>query len=143
MQSALDAHVALHAVAPHTYGAHGVSAVTHVPMPLHVSTLALPPVQAGDAQDVVLEYSVHEPLPLQEPVVPHVDAAWVPHSLSGSPELGAVGRIGAHTPFLPDVPFLASEHAMHPPLHAVSQQKPSTQYPDGHCAFKVQAEPGA
>ncbi len=35
----------------------------------------------------------------------------------------------------------AAAHTSHPPLHALLQQKPSTQFPDVHWALLVQACP--
>jgi len=40
-------------------------------------------------------------------------------------------------------PVLAAEHAMQVPVHALSQQKPSTQLPFRHSVAEVQASPFA
>jgi hypothetical protein len=58
----------------------------------------------------------------------------VGQSLSGSVSY----LIDPQTPSTP-LPFLAALHAMHLLSHLLSQQKPSTQYPVGHCEFNVHA----
>jgi hypothetical protein len=45
-----------------------------------------------------------------------------------------------HVPLAP-LPFFAVLQALHDSVQAVSQQNPSTQLPDAHCALAMQAVP--
>ncbi len=105
MQSASPAQLVLHAVAPHTYGAHGTDAPSwHAPEPLHAAVVAVPFAQA-DAHAVPAGQSWQAPA-WHLPSVPQVDAAFVAHRPRGSaiPSFAA-----AHVPFTP--PVRAAEHA--------------------------------
>jgi hypothetical protein len=57
------------------------------------------------------------------------------HSLSGS----VPAEIARHNPF--EAPVLAKEQAMQDPVHALSQQNPSTQFPLRQSFAAVQANP--
>jgi len=71
-------------------------------------------------------------------LVPHVDAACVAHSLSGS----VPAPTGPQVPSMP-APFLAREHAWQSPVHAVAQHVPSTQKVLAHWFPAVHATPVA
>jgi hypothetical protein len=122
-QSAVVVQLALHAVAPHTYGAQEVVApATHEPAPLQVAAAVLvAPRHDAEPQRVPDGQFRHAPA-LQLPSVPHVEAALTAQTPRGS----AIPFVAvAHVPFVPLVS--AAEHAWQAVLHAVSQQKPSTQ----------------
>jgi hypothetical protein len=74
---------------------------------------------------------------LHIPDVPQVEEACAAHSFCGS----VLEEMGAQTPFGELPPLSALLHAMHAPVQAVSQQKPSTQLPLVHCEPEVQAPP--
>jgi hypothetical protein len=99
--------------------------------PTHAVPVAL---QVAGAHDV--ECVVQVPLPLQtcpNSVAPLHVAPSAAHSPRGSAPLW----IGVHVPLLPPTPEIAAAHAWHWPVHAVSQQKPSTQKPLAHWSFAL------
>ena len=69
--------------------------------------------------------------------MPQVEAAAAVHSLSGSVPVVMLPQ----TPLTP--PFFAAEQAWQRPVHAVLQQKPSTQKPLEHSFAAVHATPVA
>ncbi len=116
----------MHAVAPQTYGVHGVE-VTGVqpPRPLHVL--------AGTAAPVVHAALLH--------VVP--EPGYAPHAVRVDPSHCALhAPVPPHAVRLPcgaptiaeQVPGVGPSHASHSPAHAESQQTPSTHDPVAHCA---------
>jgi len=64
---------------------------------------------------------------LQAPKVPHVDGGCHGHEPPGS----VFAAAKPHVPSAPE-PFCAAVHAVHVPVHALSQHTPSTQKPDWH-----------
>ena len=82
----------------------------------------------------------HDPMPSQVPSPAHDDGYPVPTTQASFGSVSAL--IGPHTPSAP-LPFLAAEQAMHPSVHASSQQTPSTQLPLAHSFFRVQAAPSS
>jgi hypothetical protein len=92
--------------------------------------------QLAAAQTVPFAHCAHFPVPSQAPVVPHVDATVVAHSLSGS----ALSTIGPQTPSTP-LPFFPAEQAWHVPVQALLQQTLSTQLPLRHSLGKLHEPP--
>jgi hypothetical protein len=127
-QSTSLVHELPHTLPEHAYTPHErVPPSTQVPAPLQVSVSdAIEAAQDAALQTVPLGQSRHVPAPLQLPSVPQLDAALGAHSLCGSLPAG----IDPHVPF--DPPVSAALHALHVPLHALLQQKPSTQLPLVH-----------
>lgn len=76
-------------------------------------------------EQVLPLYILQAPAPSQDPPE---------HSLSGLP----YRTMGLHVPSAP-CPFFAAVHAIHVPVHALSQQTPSTQNPLAHSAPVEQA----
>jgi len=72
---------------------------------------------------------------LHEPLVPQVDAADVPHSLSGSVPL----LMFAQVPSVP--PVFDATHAWQSPPQAVLQHTPSAQLPLAHWSAAAHVEP--
>lgn len=107
-----------------------------LPAPSHACPVCHPALQDVAPQAAPCGCSAHAPAPSHVPVVPQVVEAVLAHSFCGSVELA----IGPHTPLLPD-PLSDTLHAMHGPVHAVSQQNPSTQLPDAHWAPVAHACP--
>jgi hypothetical protein len=113
-----------------------VGGVWQVPAPLHVlggwyvETLHDSPMQAVPA--VHLRQA---PAPSHMPSWPQVDVACCAHSLSGS----VPPMIGRHRPSAAAV--FAFEQAAQLPLHADSQQTPSTQEPVLHSPLLAQGAP--
>src|SRR6185437_833463 len=105
-----------------------VPLLTQVPDPLQVSAFCSTPAEHDDALHTVPEaHSAQAPEPLHEPLVPQVEAADAPHSLSGSVPL----LMSPQVPSTP-LPFLAAVHAWQVPVQAVLQHTPSTQSPLEH-----------
>jgi hypothetical protein len=104
-----SAHIVVHAGELQRYGAHscvcGVG-VTHVPLPLHVDCFVNDvPAHEAPLHTVPLAYLRQAPAPSHIPSSPHVEAASLAHSESGSvPTFTA-----AHWPLL--APVLPAEHA--------------------------------
>jgi hypothetical protein len=94
------------------------------------------PAHEAAVQTVPLGYFWQAPLPSQKPVAPQDAALWAAHSLSGS----TPAAMRPQTPFTPE-PFLAAEQAWQSPVHAASQQRPSTQKPLAQSLGRVQAAP--
>jgi len=123
--------------APHAYAPHDWSVVVpQVPAPSQVRAgVNVETLHDAATQIVPTVYFRHPPLPSHVPSSPQVDDGSAVHSLSGSVP-----------PMIPRQSPLAwavfePAHAMQPPVHAVSQQKPSTQAPVEHWEGSVQAEP--
>jgi hypothetical protein len=133
----LARHDVPHEAAPHAYAPHDWSAtVPQVPAPSQVRAgVNVETLHDAATQTVPKVYLRHAPLPSQVPSSPQVDAGSAVQSLSGS----VPPTIPRQRPLAWAVFELA--HAMQPPVHAVSQQKPSTQAPVEHWEGSVQAEP--
>jgi hypothetical protein len=130
-------HDGLHELAPHAYAPHDWSvAVPQVPAPSQVRAgVNVATLHDAATQTVPTVYLRHAPRPSHVPSSPHVDNGSAVHSASGSvPPMIALQTPLAWAVFEP-------AHAMQLPVHAVSQQKPSTQAPVEHCEGSVQAEP--
>ncbi|MES1205989.1 MAG: hypothetical protein ABUS79_08625, partial [Pseudomonadota bacterium] len=136
-QSALDAHVDLHAEPPHWNAPHELDAgVAHFPPPLQVAAgvnVFVPAGQLAPLQAVPDGYSWHAPAPSHLPSVPHEAAPWSTHEPAGS---GMPAGTLRHCPTEP-----ASAHDLHAPLQAVAQQTPWAHTPDAHCVPLLQAAP--
>jgi hypothetical protein len=121
-QSPGPAQLCLHAVAPHTYGAHGVvTALMQLPAPSQLAdAVCVPAAQlAGEHCEVGKVHavvSVPLQLPAHTPVPPH----------AVRPPTGAPVT-GEQVPTLP-----ARLHAAHCSVHALLQHTPSTQKPLAH-----------
>ncbi len=138
-QSLSLAHCVSHVVPLQTYGAHWtVAAVGQFPMPSQLDeSVSTPFVQ------LACTHVTEEPTyPVQDVrVLPSHWAAWHGSVAGGT---GHAGRLpcglpttGVHVPVLP-----ATSHASHSPVHALSQQTPSTQNPLTHAPFDPQDSPG-
>lgn len=132
-QSASAAHVVPHDLSPlQTYGAQLRSAPeTQAPRPSHVEGDSRPPLHL-EPHALVAGASLHA-----EGFVP----SHAPPHCEGSPAHGVrlprgAPTAGTHLPSVPD-----SAHASHCPVHADSQQTPSTQKPLSHSRPSVQAAP--
>ena len=89
--------------------------------------------QVSGAQTVSTAYLRQAPLPSHLPSVPH-DAAPVSLHLPW-------GSMAPRATFLHWPSELCSEQLWQAPVQAVSQQTPSTHWPELHCAAVVQGEP--
>ena len=107
-----------------------------MPRPLQVNPVSVPAEQLVFPQPVPLAYSLQLWLPSQLPFFLHVSEPSSSHSPSGS----VSDAIAPQVPSTP-VPFLLAEQASHVPAQAVSQQKPSMQWPLVHCEADVQLLP--
>ena len=109
-----------------------VELLVQVPEPLQTdAVVTLPPVQLAGVQTVVLSGDLH--------VMALVPSHWALHL--PVPPQAARGLIGSpvttlHLPTEPDC-----LHDWHWPSHLPSQQTPSTQFPDVHCAAAEQLAP--
>jgi hypothetical protein len=130
-------HEVWQAVAPHTYGSHGVlEAAWQVPAPSQVRAgVALPALHEAAAQVVPAGHRPQAPAPLHVPVRPQVLASLAAHSLSGS----VPAATGAQVPSV--WPVLVCEQAMQLPAQAWSQHRPSTQLPLRQSVATEQAAP--
>ena len=125
------------AVPTHTYEPHEVALATmQLPEPSHDWPVCQPLLQVVAPHAVPCGCSAQAPAPLHVPMVLQVVDAVLAHSFCGSVALA----IGPHTPLFPE-PLIAALQAVHGPVHAVSQQKPSTQLPEAHCVPVVHAAP--
>jgi hypothetical protein len=88
--------------------------------------------QLAAPQTVVATYLRQPPLPSQVPSCPHVDGSSATHSERGS----VPGSAFLHVPRL-----LVAAQVWQLPLHAVSQQTPSTQKPLAQSPVTTQAVP--
>jgi len=135
-QSALAVHVALHAEAPHWYGAHAMAAgVTQAPAPSQVDAGVNVAPLAGHVappHGVPCGYFWHPPA-AHMPLVPHVEVPCATHVPDGS---GAPVGTSAHWPMV-----AAIAHERQAPAHAVAQQTPCAQKPDPHSAACEQNAP--
>ena len=115
----------------HAYPPHDVpfAPTVHVFGAVHALGRLSFPTHTGAPQLVPIAQYAHARCPSHDPVVPHVLDAWSAHSSSGS----VPDTMAPHTPSAPP-PFFAALHASHAPVHAVSQQYPSTQCPPVHSA---------
>jgi hypothetical protein len=130
-QSVSAAHVAGQAPLLQRYSPHDCGVLVQLPLPSH-------------------EYPLTPPLPLHERA-PHAVPAFasglqppvplqVPSGPQGSPEI--VGQLswwglvylaaGLHVPLVPGLTWRVAAHATQVVLHALLQQKPSTQLPVAH-----------
>ncbi len=128
MQSLSPTQLVAQAVAPHTYGVHGVVVpAVHAPLPLHNAADVSDPAAHDDAPHTVpAGQSSHAPA-LHLPSVPQVAGVAAVHSPRGS----AVPSVASEqVPFVP--PVRDAAQAWQAPLHAVWQQNPSTQKPLVH-----------
>ncbi len=136
MQSALEAHEVLHAVAPHKYAPHeAVTGDGHEPTPLQLAArVATPFVQLAARHEVELDGNAQLAtlMPSHDPLQSDPSPAHATRGATGVP------TTGEHVPARP-----VRLHAWHCPVHAVLQQKPSTQKPETHCFASVQAAPFA
>jgi hypothetical protein len=138
-QSVFARHDVAHEAAPHAYAPHDWSIDNpQVPAPSQVRAVVnVETLHDAATQIVPTVYLRHAPLPSHVPSRPQVDIGSTVHSLSGSvPPMMPRQRPLAWAVFEP-------AHAMQPPVHALSQQKPSTQAPVEHWEGSVQAEPWA
>jgi hypothetical protein len=139
-QSVENAQLVVQAEAPHMYGAHDVGAgALHVPRPSQV----LGPVNIDAAHEVVASHGVpagklrHPPV-WHLPSVPQLDASFTAHWSRGS---GLPSITGLQVPFA--TPVKPVKQAWQALVHAVSQQKPSTQKPLTHSSAAPQSAPFA
>jgi hypothetical protein len=124
-------HVGVHD-AVHLPSVPGMLHASHAPE--HALLQQTPSTQKPEAQLALLvQYPplpacaiTHAPKPLQ----------FVAHSSSGS----VLTAIFPHVPSLP-LPFFTAEHAWQAPVHALSQQTPSTHEPDVHSPALAQTVP--
>jgi hypothetical protein len=119
---------------PQMNGAHGSDApATQMPAPSHFDdSRRVDPVQLPVAHSVPCAYLWQAPAPSQVPSLPQVGAPSSAHSLAGS----VPAATGEQVPILP-----ATLQAWQVPLHAVSQQAPSMQWPVAHSPPAVQSAP--
>lgn len=110
--------------------------IEQVPLPSQLGVLRTVPWQMGEPHSVPEGWSWQAPAPLQNPVMPQLEAGWAVHSSSGS----VLGGMKPQMPSGPP-PFFAEVHAWQVPLQAESQQTPSTQKPKMHCEPVVHASP--
>ena len=132
MQSAVVAHVVLHAVGPHRYGAQLVAICRHVPLPSQLPTgIAVDPVQDTVPQLVPAGIGRHAPLPSQVPLNPQ-------GGLAAHPPCGSIAPAGTgrQVPALP-----ATLHDVQVPQLVVEQHTPSTQLPLSHSVPAAQICP--
>jgi hypothetical protein len=134
-QSLVVAQLVLHAVPTqaklpeHGFAASGVQ----LPVPSHAL--------------VTSSWSLHEVLPHVVPDAAYWQACWPPPAVHVAPHVVPAPGHAARCPC--GLPFTcehrpcaaATSHAWHCPVHAVSQQKPSTQKPLSHWSPAVQAAP--
>ena len=112
--------------------------VTQVPLPLHDPLdVNIPLLQVELPQLLPATCNRHAPAPLHMPSCPQALPVSTAHSLSGS----VPALIGRHFPSCP--PVFKAEHAMQLPLHALSQQSPSTHDPEEHSLLVLQVVPFA
>jgi hypothetical protein len=133
-QSAFDAQVVLHAVAPQAYGLHElVVAALQVPAPSQVrAALSVDPVQLCAAHTVPFAYSWQAPLPSHDPLVPQLAAPLSVHWLSGSLPAGTVVQV-------PTEPV--SAHDWQVPAQAALQHTPWAQKFELQSVLAVHAVP--
>jgi hypothetical protein len=135
-QSVVLAQSPLHLSVPQTYGAQiFFCARGHEPVPeQNASNVAAPLEQLGARHCVAESGYTH--------AVVKVPSHCPPHAVPSDPQIGrgACGGplTGEQVPIFPD-----TLHASHCPLHAPSQQTPSTQNPLVHMFADVQPEGGA
>ena len=95
-------------------------------MPSQVSAFVWTPAEQLDVlHDVPAGCKAQAPAPLQVPLVPHVDAACVAHSESGSIPSATI----VHVPLV-----MTMLHASQVPAQSLLQQTPSAQNPLRHWA---------
>src|SRR6185369_17820133 len=132
MQSVSAAQVVLHAVVPQVKGAQlVVTGAGQTPLPLQLAeAVATPAVQLAVVQTLVAGCSWQAPPAAHRPVLPHTGPTV--QRVSAVPAASA-----AQVPLV--APVRAAEQAVHAPVQALLQQKPSTQNPEAHWAAVVQA----
>jgi hypothetical protein len=136
-QSALPEQVVAHIPFAHTRPpGHDWVDATHVPLPSHVLDDSWPLlVHALGAHEVVVPGYWHALVP---PAVVHVD----PHGVPAPPHAGR-DPCGAPVTCEQTPGMVGLSHASHWPVHARSQQTPSTQCPFKHWSAAVQGLPFA
>ena len=109
----------------------------HVPLPSQwLAKTAVFPEQEAPTHVVPAGQSRHAPAPSQLPSAPQVFCVMAVHSLSGS----TPAEMNPQAPSRP-APFLAVVQAWHVPVHAVSQQTPSAQWPLAQSVSTLQPRP--
>jgi len=123
MQSAVVAHVVLHAPVPHRYGAQLTAVCRQLPTPSHAPTgVDVDPLHDAVPQLVPSGIGRQAPLPSQVPLKPQGGVGRQPPCGSVAPT-----ATGLHVPADPD-----TLHDVQVPQLAVEQQTPSTQLPLSH-----------
>ena len=132
MQSAVVAHVVLHAAVPHRYGAQLTAVCRQLPAPSQAPTgVEVDPLHEAVPQLVPSGVDRQAPLPLQVPSKPQGGAGRQPPCGSIAPT-----ATGLHVPADP-----ATLHDVQVPQLAVEQQTPSTQLPRSHSEGAAQIWP--
>jgi len=95
------------------------------------------PTHVPAAHTVELLQSLHTPPAPHWPSVPQLEGALAAQSSCGSVPTVTLAQV----PF--GAPVSERAHALHEPVHALPQQKPSTQKPLAHSSLAVHAVPVA